>query len=87
MILILIDEYTGFIWGSARTDDPIEACRQVDAGCGEHGCGESFSGRSGYAVYAAPDDFVVDDGQDPVLIAAAERLPLVAKIVTIRATA
>jgi hypothetical protein len=90
MRYILIDEYSGYVWGEAVADDPISACREIDADAGlepdRHYIdigSERFDGRSGYHVHLAPDDFVGgDDGRDQEYINAVERLPLVARILT-----
>jgi hypothetical protein len=92
MRYILIDENSGYVWGEAVASDPISACREVDISVnkiGELGRNyidigrERFDGRSGYHVYAAPDDFVGgDDGRDPEYINAVERLPLAARVLT-----
>jgi len=92
-MLILIDSNSGYVWGQAATDDPIEACRIVDAEAREYGhdyedigCGPRFDGRDGYFVYRAPEGFDLGDadGQDQAVIEQVEQMPLVTKIVAVR---
>lgn len=87
---VLIDEQSGFVWGgviSAQAQDPISACRAIDASIGEHGRsyedigGEQFNGRSGYHVHMAPYGYAVDDGQDQDAIDEVSRFPVIARIV------
>ena len=80
---VLIDANSGFVWGDAVAETPIEACRAVDAQCGEHDRGYedigrvAFNGRSGYFVFRAPADMhLARDGQDAAFIAAVEGLPI-----------
>jgi hypothetical protein len=84
---ILIDSNSGYIWGQAYADTPIDACRLVDEGCGasgreyvEYGPNHSIlrDGLDGYLVYAAPENFRVDDGQDQSEIDAVSAMPLTA---------
>lgn len=66
---VLIDNYSGYVWGEADASDPVEACAKVDRGIGGEGreyevarIGNSTD--SGYHVFEAPADWEpVDDGQ------------------------
>jgi hypothetical protein len=84
---ILIDANSGLVWGEAETENPIEACRKVEATIyNEHqsyndiGDGK-FEGRDGYLVYLAPFGFpAVTDKTDSNTVVSV--LPLAARIVT-----
>lgn len=84
---VLIDNYSGYVWGEADADDPIEACAIVDRQTGgdpreyeEQMIGNSST--SGYFVYEAPADWrPVDDGQSQDEIERVTALPLVAEVV------
>ncbi len=84
---VLIDEQSGFVWGVTSAQDPISACRAIDASIGEHDIcyedigGEQFNGRSGYYVHMAPYGYAVDDGQDQDAIDEVSRFPVIARIV------
>lgn len=81
---VLIDAYSGFVWGEADAANPIEACRIVD----EHIGGEPreyeeqrLDGQQGYFVYRAPADWTaVDDGQSQREIERVTALPLAAQV-------
>lgn len=66
---VLMDNYSGYIWGEADAADPIEACRIVDRDVGgeEREYEEARLGDStvnGYHVFEAPAGWTaVDDGQ------------------------
>jgi hypothetical protein len=85
---ILIERNSGFVWGDIEADDPVSACRAVDAENKadeciyiEHGAEsiDARSGKDGYFVYKAPADFpVMYDGQAKKEIAAVKALPCVA---------
>lgn len=83
---ILIDDYSGFVWGDAEAETPEAACRIVDEAVGETGreyerVGAFPGHEPGYHVHEAPAGFrPVEDGQDPSLIEAVEALPLAAKV-------
>lgn len=84
---VLIDSYSGFVWGEADADDPVEACRVFDAttSCEPRDYAPVYrldnSTASGYFVHKAPDGWVpVTDGQDPVEIDRVSALPLVAHV-------
>jgi hypothetical protein len=86
---VMIDENSGYVWGDAVGSDPVEACRALDAKCGEHeriydDIGwESFNGRSGYHVYLAPEEFTdCGDGQDPQYIKMVEAFSFVTRVAT-----
>jgi len=87
---VLIDEHSGYVWGSATAKNAIEACRKVDETIGEHGRqyddigGAHLNGRSGYHVYEAPEEFAeVGDGQDPAYIDMVAAFPFVTRIATV----
>jgi hypothetical protein len=84
---VLIDNYTGYVWGEADASDPVEACRIVDTEIGgeartyEH---ERIRGSdvSGYFVHEAPSNWTpVDDGQSQREIRRVQTLPIVASVV------
>lgn len=83
--LILIDNYTGFVFGDVTAADPIAAALEVDADIGEHGRNYEMRARApqdtttGYHVYDASGSDLpeVVDGQDKAAIQASERLPFV----------
>jgi hypothetical protein len=86
---VMIDENSGYVWGDAVASDPVEACRAIDAKCGEHSRNyadigrERFDGRSGYHVYLAPEEFTdCGDGQDPEYIRMVEAFPFVTRVAT-----
>ena len=66
---VLIDNFSGFVWGGADAADPVAACAILDKEVG----GEprkyeitriSNTTESGYLVFEAPADWLpVDDGQ------------------------
>jgi hypothetical protein len=64
---VLIDHYTGYVWGEADADDPITACVKVDQEIDRTPREYEYrrlDGDSGYHVYEAPADWKeVDDGQ------------------------
>lgn len=84
----IIDDYSGFVWGVIAAADPITACRLIDEDCKEYGRSyeevSSFSGSNaaGYHVYEVPHGFTVNDGQNANEIAAVERFPRVAMVLT-----
>jgi hypothetical protein len=79
----LIDSNSGFVWGVTDAAGPLSACRQVDSDVGGRGaCSYRIALGADvttgpdvgfYAVYAVPQNFDVDDGQDPDQIAAVEQ--------------
>jgi hypothetical protein len=87
---VIIDQHSGFIWGDAVAEDPVDACELI-ASClsGEPDCeyedigGQRFNGRSGFTVFEVagelPDDY---DGQDQEVIDLVSSWPLVARVVT-----
>ena len=88
---VLIDNCSGYIWGEADAENPIEACQKVDLeiGCGEPReyhevfSSELASNETGYHVFAAPNDWVWDpalDDQDQEIIATVEQWPLAAVV-------
>lgn len=74
---VLIDHYTGFVWGETDAADPIEACRKVDEEVGSEPRTyhrETLTGQSGYHVYEAPKLWIsINDGQIPSQIERVER--------------
>jgi hypothetical protein len=87
---VLIDEFTGHVWGDVVAADPIKACRAVDARCGQHKREYTdigsvpFDGHSGYHVYLATSaygDYAGADGQDGEFIKAVEAMPFVTRVV------
>jgi hypothetical protein len=76
----MIDNASGYVWGTAEGDTPADACRAMDAEIGpgdprgyvEHGPRyQPASNATGYWVYAATarDDFGGNDGADPEYVA------------------
>jgi hypothetical protein len=84
----MIDEHSGFVWGDAEAENPIEACRALDRQLGDHENhtytdigGARFNGQSGYHVYLSPEEFTNGgDGQDPEYIKMVESFKLIARI-------
>ncbi len=86
---VLIDEITGHVWGDVVAADPIQACRAVDARCGQHkreytDIGSApFNRYSGYHVYLATseyNDYAGADGRDGEFIKAVEAMPFVTRV-------
>ena len=82
---VLIDAYSGFVWGEADAETPTEACRIVDEQVGgearEYEDVTRLDGMSGYYVYEAPADWTeVTDGQSQGDIERVTALPLVAAV-------
>ena len=87
---ILIDTFSGYVWGdTADLDchepaDPIAACRTLDEELGISGRNYfevSASDQASYEVKEAPDGFPpVIDGRDPETIDRVAELPTVARI-------
>lgn len=78
---VLIDKHVGYVWGEAKAESPIEACRKVDKELREFGrtyhqvsSGEWCDNRGGYDVREAPGDW------DEVTIDRAIGLPRVALV-------
>lgn len=89
---VLVEHHSGYVWGEADAENPVEACRKVDA---EHS-GEDYEyeigfannikrGEGAYHVFLAPDDWVpVKDGQSQEELARVDQLPCVAVVITRR---
>lgn len=85
---ILIENHTGFVWGSAVALSAQDACAKVDADIGGELCEyieksrPDFANESGYSVYDGTgfdlDSIGGGDGQNAELIAAVAKLPFVA---------
>ena len=79
MRLILIDNYSGYIFGDYTGACLTEAARMIDADNGEYGRTYTVHSRAprdtrnGYHVYRAEQVPVITDGQDPEIIGAVER--------------
>lgn len=67
---VLIDNHSGYVWGEADANDPVEACAAVDREIGgderEYAVERlGSSTKNGYHVFEAPADWTpVDDGQN-----------------------
>lgn len=76
---VLIDHYSGFVWGEADATGPIAACEKVDAalnGAGNRTYEHEIlrDNRGGYHVFEAPAGWqAVEDGQDQAEIERVER--------------
>lgn len=80
---ILIESKSGYVWGEARADDIVSACRAVDADIGGESREYEALGHyprdtsTCYVVYDATGaDVVVTDGQSQSLIDAVSTLPV-----------
>jgi hypothetical protein len=85
---VIIDNNSGFVWGDAKAESPVEACALICSGLsGEPDCEyeevSSFNGRSGFVVYEMAGELHEDyDGQDQEVIDLVSSWPLVARVVT-----
>jgi len=80
----LIDNASGYVWGVYSAESPESACAAATLDTGmEPATYESAyqlaSNEGGYLVYAAPDGFSVNDGQNAEEIAAVAALPIIGK--------
>jgi hypothetical protein len=92
-LYIMVEQWTGTVWGGARADTPVAACRKLDLALNGKAAVDYLDhppssramhgGSDGYFVYRAPDDFDVAkygevNGENPLLLAAVQTLPLAA---------
>ena len=81
---IIIDDYSGLIWGDKTAESPEAACRLMDEDIGgeprRYFDGPNHGGQF-YRCHEAPDNFPkIEDGQSESQIEAVCKLPLAAKI-------
>ena len=89
---VLIDKHSGYVWGEAEADDPVDACRRLDAEIAGNGyvdeheyclgnAEQQRDASQGYFVYVAPDDWPeVTDGRSQTEIERVMALPEVAYV-------
>lgn len=79
----LIDLDSGYVWGVYDADTPAAACQMSDRDnkAAPRTYTDTYrsqiSGKSGFAVHAAPAGFDINDGQNSDEIQAVSALPLI----------